>query len=137
MNKIRCHYCEEEREVEQCPHCKKYYCSEHINPIEPGSYHPEKSRVFVNQMRLGHEKTHPCPDYVDYLEQQKKIQGRKWSNTLDRLTGRTHKGEEIEYNEDTIYQDNVSTEYKKQQRIDEKARLKIEKEKLSQQILEK
>ena len=69
------HLCEKKGDVEQCPHCKKYFCNEHITPIEPGSYHPEKSRVFVNQIRLGHEKTHPCPDYVDYLEQQEKIQG--------------------------------------------------------------
>jgi uncharacterized protein YkwD len=99
------HLCGKKREVEQCPHCKKYFCSEHINPIEPGSYHPEKSRVFVNQIRLGHENTHPCPDYVDYLKQQKKIQGAKWGRALDKLTGRTPKVEELEEDESTIYQD--------------------------------
>ena len=131
------HLCEKKGDVEQCPHCKKYFCKEHITPIEPGSYHPEKSRVFVNQIRLGHEKTHPCPDYVDYLEQQKKIQRDRWGRTLDRLTGKTHRVEGLEEDEGTVYQGKVSTEYKKQQRIDEKARLRAEKEKLAQEIEEK
>lgn len=90
MNKI-CAYCDKHKDVTQCPHCKKHFCSEHIKPIEPGSYHPEKSRVFVNQIRLGHENTHPCPDYVDYLEEQKIIHGKKYGEALDKLLGRTPK----------------------------------------------
>ena len=115
MVKGYCHYhlCERKGEVEQCPHCKKYFCSEHINPIEPGSYHPEKSRVLVNRIRLGHKNTHPCPDYTDYLEQQKKIQGARWGRALDRLTGRTHKREDLEEDVDTVYQDNKGRKYEK------------------------
>lgn len=112
MSKI-CAYCEKHKDVTQCPHCKKYFCSEHIDPIEPGSYHPEKSHVFINQIRLGHEKTHPCPDYVDYLEQQKKIQGARWGRTLDRLTGRTNKGEDLEVDDDITYQNNKNRKYEK------------------------
>ena len=105
MVKGYCHYhlCERKGEVEQCPHCKKPYCSEHITPIEPGSYHPEKSRIFVNQIRLGHEKTHPCPDYVDYLAEQKKIQGDRWGRTLDRLTGRTSRKEDLEEEAESLF----------------------------------
>lgn len=107
MNKI-CAYCDRYKDVTQCPHCKKYFCGEHITPIEPGSYHPEKSRVLVNQIRLGHEKTHPCPDYVDYLEHQKKIQSHRWRKTLDRLTGRANK-EDLE-EEEVNFQDNKKHE---------------------------
>ena len=109
MNKL-CSYCEKHKEVSQCQHCKKYYCSEHINPIEPGSYHPEKSRVFINKIRLGHKNTHPCPDYVDYLEHQRKIQSHKWGNTLDKLTGKTHKGDDLEEDEGVVFQDNKKHE---------------------------
>ncbi|MBI2101317.1 hypothetical protein HYT53_01790 [Candidatus Woesearchaeota archaeon] len=93
MVKGYCKYClsGKKEEVEQCPHCQKHFCSEHITPIEPGSYRPEKSRIFINQIRLGHENTHPCPDYVDYLEEQKTIHGKKYGEALDKLLGSTPK----------------------------------------------
>ena len=88
MDKSHCYYCGKRDNLKQCPHCKKYFDSEHFNPIEPGSYHPEKSRLFINRIRLSYQKTHPCPDYVDYLEQQKKIQDIKYGEALDLLSGR-------------------------------------------------
>lgn len=106
----KCTYCEKKEGTELCPYCKKYYCSEHINPIEPGSYHPEKSRVFLNQIRLGHETSHPCPDYVDYLEEQKKIQNARYGKALDRLTGRIHRGDLEDEDDDIVFQDNKKNE---------------------------
>ncbi len=105
-----CAYCNKHNDVEQCPHCKKYFCSEHIAPIEPGSYNPEKSKIFLNQIRLGYKNTHPCPDYVDYLEQQKKIQGARWARTLDRLSGRT---KAVDEDTDLNYQSNKERKYEK------------------------
>ena len=96
--KKKCTYCEKIKEVELCPHCEKLYCSTHVNPIEPGSYHPGKSRVMINQIRLGQDKSHPCPDYVDHLAKQKKVQDKKWGETLNQLTGKSAKsGDESDY----------------------------------------
>ena len=49
--------------------------------------------MFVNQTRLNYEKTHPCPDYVDYLEEQNKIRSIKYGKVLDKLSGRISKYE--------------------------------------------
>ncbi|GEM_PF-6703639 len=90
MTKSSCAYnfCKRREKLKQCIHCKKKFCLDHITPIEPGSYRPEKSQLFVNQIRIGYENTHPCPDYVDYLEKKERILSIRYGHFLDLLWGR-------------------------------------------------
>ncbi len=82
VDKIRCNYhlCRKKRALSQCPHCKSYYCKEHIKPVVPAHLGSEWS---VSDS--GDNNYHPCPEYVDFLKEQKEREIDEYGRALDAL----------------------------------------------------
>jgi len=76
IDKTRCNYnlCRRRRLLSRCPHCKRYFCKEHITPIIPG----EKDNSVIKE--LSH---HPCPDYVDFVKKRKDAEIEAYGKALD------------------------------------------------------
>lgn len=138
-----CNNCSKKVKLSRCKYCNKYYCDDCIRATEPGSYIGNDSKLFVNQIKKDEFIYHPCPDYVDYLALQRKIQNIRYGEALDKLTGRTPKYKrvyEMDIPDESEEQDNYNNSSKisrKQERIDEKKKLKLEKEELEREIEEK
>lgn len=80
------HLCDKPAKVE-CPHCHKFFCEEHAQPMPPHFPDFESSDVIS---RLEREKwregrSHPCPPYYDYLKKKERERFEKEWKALDRL----------------------------------------------------
>ncbi len=80
----RCQDCGKINELkfQQCPHCYKYFCDDHLTPLTP------KMMDFTNPNRYVKdrgENHHPCPFYFDYLLEKQKEQQRRYKRALDTM----------------------------------------------------
>jgi hypothetical protein len=76
IDKTRCNYhlCRKQRKLTQCKYCKNYYCSECIDPFEPGD-------------KLA-KKGHPCTIFFDVMEKKRDENNKKYQKALGKLVGK-------------------------------------------------
>ncbi|MBR9677089.1 M48 family metallopeptidase [Candidatus Woesearchaeota archaeon] len=95
-DKTRCNYhlCRKQRKLEQCPHCKNYYCHEHIKPFEPS--------LMSTRGHEKHEEGHPCAVYAEHKIHEKKAQDNKWGDWLAKHATKPSSGKKYKpkYKED-------------------------------------
>lgn len=85
--KCNYHICGKRGKTEECKHCGKYFCNEHIKPKEP----------IIGEcpaFRDNEEEAHPCFEYSRYLEEVRKKEAKEYGAALERMFG--HKKEKIE-----------------------------------------
>lgn len=85
VDKTFCNYhlCKKKRKLYQCPHCKGYFCEEHIQPIVPAHLTSEWSTSDSSGTNY-----HPCPEYVVFKKKQEEQKIEDYGKALDRLSGR-------------------------------------------------
>jgi len=96
VDKTRCNYnlCRKKRRLSQCPHCKRYFCKEHIRSIIPG-----KSENF----EVGEPSYHPCPGYVDFIKKKEEAEIDAYSKALDSLSGKqNNRSENLKSDYETV-----------------------------------
>ncbi len=74
----------------RCKYCKKFFCLSHVNP-RPARLKNLKDDNLLNselQEELHNPHSHPCIQYNVYFEEKKRLQGERWGETLDILSGR-------------------------------------------------
>lgn len=78
------HFCDEETDLQQCPHCSGYFCKEHIKPKLP-MMAPFDSASSRDWEIWRDKKGHPCPEFVEEHNRQQKEEKAKYRNALERL----------------------------------------------------
>jgi len=70
-------------EVEICPYCNEYFCSDHIKPKPPRTLNLPDSKLTVKER--GEYEYHPCANYYDYLVKEEKEQEKKIAVSVSKM----------------------------------------------------
>lgn len=61
--------CERHTDLEQCKHCKNYFCYKHVAPMQLNNY---QSHLFRKERKELDDKSHRCRGYIEQLEKERK-----------------------------------------------------------------
>jgi len=102
VDKTLCNYhlCRKKRKLSQCPHCKRYFCSEHIRPVAPGKLREDDS----DYKSMSY---HPCGTYVDFARKKEENEHTAYRNALDAM-----KYEHYDFNKKEPIKSNIKPESK-------------------------
>ena len=84
------HTCKNTENPSLCPHCEKIFCEEHIAPKLPKllTFYSKGGGIDDELTLRDQNKTHACPDYYDYLEEQHQKKVYETLESLDRIGGK-------------------------------------------------
>tara|TARA_Y100000034_G_C6886075_1_gene406900 strand:- start:496 stop:1425 length:930 start_codon:yes stop_codon:yes gene_type:complete len=93
INKSKCnfHFCRKRRKTSQCPHCKMYFCGEHITPKEAGMNLVGNTDSRLSHLNSDDENAHPCFQYNNFLKRQEEKRDKEFIKALDKMKGKKNK----------------------------------------------
>jgi len=96
-NRCNYHLCRKKTKLYKCRYCGNYFCKEHRKAKPAGMPRfigtDAESELFMQEFHK--EGGHPCIPYIDVLKRKIEKQKDEWGKTLDVLTGRGHKKEDL------------------------------------------
>ena len=87
IDKTQCNYhqCKNKSKLKRCIHCRGYFCEEHYKPSPPIFPNFDYPRKHIEWELSKKEKTHPCPNYYNYLLRKKKEFIIKYEDSMNSM----------------------------------------------------
>ncbi|MFH1637308.1 MAG: hypothetical protein ABIB71_02685 [Candidatus Woesearchaeota archaeon] len=82
------HLCDKKTNLHKCEYCGKLYCKKHLSPKPPcrPSFYSRGKHSAVLQEEWRREDAHPCVDYLEHREAERKRKDDAYKQVLERVS---------------------------------------------------